>query len=212
MAKWKKKKKTSLPRRKLNPSRPARSLVSTVTEFLDMCASCALTERYDMKVYWGSGGIATHVRDLGTRRKWVFSFRPRPLYSHENSPWFTMDRGLGGLQSRSGRGGEEKYSQLLPGIKPPIIQLVSAQRYTTELFRLLNWWYASLLNWAGQYGKWKLKEQDRLSKQLSAPTGSCRTPAASGNIYIYLYCKISIWLPITILRFCLIRSWYSGLC
>jgi hypothetical protein len=34
----------------------------------------------------------------------------------------------------SGRGGEEKNSQPLPGLEPPVIQLV-AQRYTTELCR-----------------------------------------------------------------------------
>jgi hypothetical protein len=39
--------------------------------------------------------------------------------------------------SRSGRGGEEKNSELLPGLEPPIIQPL-AQRYTTELSRLLE--------------------------------------------------------------------------
>jgi hypothetical protein len=47
-----------------------------------------------------------------------------------------MDRRLGRAQSRSGRGGEEKNSQPLPGLEPPIIQPV-AQRYTTELSRFL---------------------------------------------------------------------------
>jgi hypothetical protein len=46
-----------------------------------------------------------------------------------------LDRRLGGPQSRSGRGGEEKNSQLLPGLELQIIQPV-AQRYTTELTRL----------------------------------------------------------------------------
>jgi hypothetical protein len=50
-------------------------------------------------------------------------------------PRYPLDRRLGGLQSRSGRGGEEKNSQPLPGLDPPIIQLV-AQRYTAELSRL----------------------------------------------------------------------------
>jgi hypothetical protein len=40
-------------------------------------------------------------------------------------------------QSRSGRGGEEKNSQPLTGLEPPIIQPL-AQRYTTEPSRLLN--------------------------------------------------------------------------
>jgi hypothetical protein len=43
-----------------------------------------------------------------------------------------LDRRLDGPQSRSGRGGEEKNSQPLPGLEPPIIQPV-AQRYTAEL-------------------------------------------------------------------------------
>jgi hypothetical protein len=38
----------------------------------------------------------------------------------------------GGPQSQSGRSGEEKNSQPLPGLEHPIIQPV-AQRYTTEL-------------------------------------------------------------------------------
>jgi hypothetical protein len=48
-----------------------------------------------------------------------------PLYSRMDGP-----------QSRSGRGGEERNSQPLLGLEPPIIQPV-AQRYTTELSRLL---------------------------------------------------------------------------
>jgi len=43
-------------------------------------------------------------------------------------PW---DRRLCGTHSRSGHGGEEKNSQPLPGLEPPIIQPV-AQRYTEE--------------------------------------------------------------------------------
>jgi hypothetical protein len=38
---------------------------------------------------------------------------------------------LGGPQSQSGRGGEEKNSQPLPGLEPPIIQ-PATQPYTTE--------------------------------------------------------------------------------
>jgi hypothetical protein len=40
------------------------------------------------------------------------------------------DRRLGELQSRSGRGGEEKNFQPLLGLQPPIIQPV-AQRYAS---------------------------------------------------------------------------------
>jgi hypothetical protein len=53
------------------------------------------------------------------------------------NPWYPLHRRLGGLQSRFGRGGEEKNSQPLPALGPPIIQPV-AQRYTAELSRILN--------------------------------------------------------------------------
>jgi hypothetical protein len=35
------------------------------------------------------------------------------LYPQGKSPWYPLDRRLGGPQSRSGRGGEEKNSQRL---------------------------------------------------------------------------------------------------
>jgi hypothetical protein len=66
-----------------------------------------------MKAYWGSGGIAQRILDLGIRRRWVVSFTSRPLYPHRKSPWYPLDRKLGGLQSRSGRGGGgEKFPAL----------------------------------------------------------------------------------------------------
>jgi hypothetical protein len=34
------------------------------------------------------------------------------------SPWYPLDKSLGGPQNRSGRGGEEKNSQSPPGIEP----------------------------------------------------------------------------------------------
>jgi hypothetical protein len=60
------------------------------------------------------------------------------------SSWYPLDRRLGGLQNRSGRGGEEKNSQPLPGLEPPIINSV-AQRYTTELSRLLTSFVCTVL-------------------------------------------------------------------
>jgi hypothetical protein len=58
------------------------------------------------------------ILDLG-RRRWVFSFMPQPLYHRGESPRYPLDRRLGGVQNRFGRGGEEKNSQPPPGIKPP---------------------------------------------------------------------------------------------
>jgi len=64
-------------------------------------------------------------------RKWS----PRPIYSQVKSPRYPLDRRLGGPKNRSGRGGEEKNSQSLPGFEPPIHPV--AERYTTELSRSL---------------------------------------------------------------------------
>jgi hypothetical protein len=47
-----------------------------------------------------------------------------------------LDERLGGSHSQSGRGGEEKSSQLFPGLEPSIIHPV-AQSYSTELSRFL---------------------------------------------------------------------------
>jgi hypothetical protein len=86
-----------------------------------------------MKAYWGSGSIAPRILDLGTSWRCVVSLTPRPLYPQGKSPWYPLDRRLGGPQSRSGRGGEEKNSQPLSGLEPLIIQPV-AQCYTTTKF------------------------------------------------------------------------------
>jgi hypothetical protein len=49
----------------------------------------------------------------------VVSFTPWPLYPQGKSPWYPLNRRLGGPQSRSGHsGGEEKNSQSPPGIEP----------------------------------------------------------------------------------------------
>jgi hypothetical protein len=50
-----------------------------------------------------------------------------------------LERRLGGPQSQSGRGGEKKNSQPLPGLEPPIIQPI-VQLYTTELSQLRQIW------------------------------------------------------------------------
>jgi hypothetical protein len=69
--------------------------------------------------------------------------RPCRFIPREKRRWYPLDRRLGGLQSRSGRGGEEKNSQTVPGLKPPIIQPV-AQRYTTELSRFHTFYYTKV--------------------------------------------------------------------
>jgi hypothetical protein len=82
---------------------------------------------------------STHSLTLTLDGKWSAS-RPGRFTPRKRAPWYPLDRRLGGLQSRSGRGGEEKNSQPLPGLEPPIIQSAD-QRYTAELSRnsVTNW-------------------------------------------------------------------------
>jgi hypothetical protein len=93
-----------------------------------------------MKAYWGSGSIDPHILDLGTRWGWVVSFMPWPLYHQGKSPWYPLDKRLGGPQSWSWHGGEEKNSQPLPGLEPPNhpAHQPIAQHYTIELSWLLS--------------------------------------------------------------------------
>jgi len=50
----------------------------------------------------------------------VVSFTPRPLYTQGKSRWYPLNRRLDGTHrvSRRGGGGDEKNSQLLPGLEP----------------------------------------------------------------------------------------------
>jgi hypothetical protein len=65
----------------------------------------------------GSGGIApvflTSALDGGMVR-----ITHRSLCFQVKSTWYPLNRRLGGPQSRSGRGDEEKNSQLPPEIEP----------------------------------------------------------------------------------------------
>jgi hypothetical protein len=97
--------------------------------------SC-LIKNYAIKTYWGIVGIYPRILNLGTRWSWVISFTPQPLYPRGKRPRHKLIRRPGGLQNRSGRGGEEKNFLSLPGFEHLIIQPVD-QRYTTELSRLI---------------------------------------------------------------------------
>jgi hypothetical protein len=92
-----------------------------------------------MKTYWGSGGITPHILDFGTTWRKVLSFTPRPLFSRSQNPRYPLDRRLGGPQSRSGRGDEERKSHNYPRRESnpdrPARSIVSV---LTELFRLLS--------------------------------------------------------------------------
>jgi hypothetical protein len=65
----------------------------------------------------------------------VVSFTHRPLYSQGKSPWYPLDRKIGGPQSRCGRDGEEKNSQPPPEIEPsnsdPVLKKI--------VWEVVNW-------------------------------------------------------------------------
>jgi hypothetical protein len=62
-------------------------------------------------------------------------------HSQGKSPWYPLDRRLGGSQSRSGRGGEEKNIQPPPEIEPynserPTRNLVVIPTELSRLFKI----------------------------------------------------------------------------
>jgi hypothetical protein len=76
------------------------------------------------------------ILELDARWSWVVSFTPRPLYPRERRPRYPLDRTLNGLQSRSGRCGEEN-NFAMPGMEPgPSSSLAIA--IPNELSRLLK--------------------------------------------------------------------------
>jgi hypothetical protein len=97
---------------------------------------CFLTQHQAMEAYWGVKIYPhTFVISALDGGEWSAS-RFRPLYPQRKRPRYPLDRRLGESQSRSGRGLDEKNSQHMPGLEPPIVQPVD-QPYTTELSRLL---------------------------------------------------------------------------
>jgi hypothetical protein len=67
-----------------------------------------LIEHQAMKTYWGSGGVAPRILNLGTRWRWSASLSGRFTL------WYSLDR------SRSGSRGEEKKNPFIapPGTEP----------------------------------------------------------------------------------------------
>jgi hypothetical protein len=103
--------------------------------------SLCLTKHHTMKTYWRSGGIAPLILDLGIRWRCVVSFTPRSLYPQGKSPWYPLDRRLGGPQSRSGDCDEEKIpsSRRESNPRTPLIQPV-VQRNTGWAITALSCW------------------------------------------------------------------------
>jgi hypothetical protein len=101
--------------------------------------SLCLTKHHVMKTYWGIGGLAPRILDLGTRWRFVVSFTPLPLYPHEvtgthwKGGWVGPRAVLDAVMNR-------KIPSPCRESNPrtPIVQPV-AQRYThSEITALLN--------------------------------------------------------------------------
>jgi len=63
---------------------------------------------HTMETYWGSGSIAPHILNLGTRWRWVVSSIPRLLYSQGKRSQYQMDRRLHWAHSCCGHSDKEK--------------------------------------------------------------------------------------------------------
>jgi hypothetical protein len=100
-----------------------------------------LNKHHDLRTYWG-GVIAPWILDLGTRRRWVVASRPSHFTVGGESPTYQLDRRLGGTQSRSGRGGEERNSRLCreSNLRIPIVQLVIYTKFQGEVWRVVTPW------------------------------------------------------------------------
>jgi hypothetical protein len=72
-----------------------------------------------MKAYWRSGGIVPRILDLGTRRRWVVSFTPRPLYSQGKNPGIHWIRGW--VDPRAGL--DAVVKRKIPPVIQPVAQL-----------------------------------------------------------------------------------------
>jgi len=53
--------------------------------------SLCLSKYHVMKTCWGSGGIGTHILNLGITWRWVVSFMLWVLYSWGKSPWYPLN-------------------------------------------------------------------------------------------------------------------------
>jgi hypothetical protein len=62
----------------------------------------------------------------------MVSFMPRPLYPQGKCLQYPLDKSLGGPQSRSGRDGEDKNSQLPTG---SLVMLLNAAKFVLVLSR-----------------------------------------------------------------------------
>jgi hypothetical protein len=70
-----------------------------------------------MKTYWGIGGVTPRILDPRHEMEVTGQLHTPAALPQGKSPRYPQDRRLGGPQSLSGRGGEEKNSQPPLGIE-----------------------------------------------------------------------------------------------
>jgi hypothetical protein len=90
------------------------------SQFCEKRLNSKLALIHAIKAYRGNGGIYPLILDLWSRRKWLVSVTPWPLYLR-----YPLNRRLGGPQSRFWRFGDEITLLLLPGLQPRIVQPVA---------------------------------------------------------------------------------------
>jgi hypothetical protein len=84
------------------------SMYMLCSRFLHLVVSSPCLTNYALRHVdvWGGGCIDPRFLDLGTSWRWVISFTPLPLYPWGKNLLYTLNRRLGGPQSRSWRYGE----------------------------------------------------------------------------------------------------------
>jgi hypothetical protein len=120
-----------------------------------------------METYWGSGGIAPRILNLGTRWRWVVSFTPRPLYPRERAPGTDWIGGWVGPRAVLDAVVKRKIPSSLRelNLRTPIVQPV-AQHYTD--------WAITALNREYNYLKTKTAYERKCTNQRRA------------NLYIFM--------------------------
>jgi hypothetical protein len=153
------------------------------TAFKCIKFSLRSTKHNAMKTYWGSGGTAPRILDLGTRWRWVVSFTTRPLYPQGKTPWYPFNRRLGGPRSRSGRGGEEKNTQPRreSNRRTPIVQPLAQ-----SLYRLSYHGSSFKYMWSGKDNAPLLREE----KNKSTTTECCNVTKCNHQNY-------KVWTKLT---------------
>ena len=103
--------------------RTLRSINSRFSQFANAPNNGKVAPVNDKKTYRWSGGTDALILNLGNRWRWVVNSTPRRTYPREGTR-YSLNRSLGGPQSRSGSFWEEKKKKekknscSIPGFEP----------------------------------------------------------------------------------------------